>query len=74
MGVGWAESVARNVCTILVEKLEQKRPFGRRWRRLEDNIKIILGKCNTEALNGFIGYSLKESHIVIVDTETTFFC
>jgi hypothetical protein len=43
----WARDVARmgeknNSYRILVEKPEEKRPFGRPRRRLEDNIKMYL--------------------------------
>jgi hypothetical protein len=43
----WAGHVARmrekrNVCRILVGKLEEKRPLGRPKRRWEDNIKMDL--------------------------------
>jgi hypothetical protein len=32
----------RGVQRVLVEKLEGKRPLGRRRRRWEDNIKLVL--------------------------------
>jgi hypothetical protein len=43
--IRWVEHVARmgemrNVCNILVGKLEGKRPLGRPRRRWEDNIRI----------------------------------
>jgi hypothetical protein len=43
--MGWAGHVARmgerrGVCKVLVGRPERKRPFGRPWRRWEDNIKM----------------------------------
>jgi hypothetical protein len=32
----------RNACKILVMKLQEKRSFGRRKRKWEDNIKLVL--------------------------------
>jgi hypothetical protein len=33
-------------------------------------LKLLLQKFDAEALNGFIGYGPKVSHIIMIDTET----
>ena len=51
--LGWAAHVARmeqsrKAYTVLVEKLEGKRPFGRPRRRTEDNIKMDLREVGSD--------------------------
>jgi hypothetical protein len=41
----------RNVCKILVGKPEAKRPFGRRRRRWEDNIRMDFREMGWEGVN-----------------------
>ena len=41
--------LSRNAYRILVGKSEGKRPLGRLRRRLEDNIKMDLGKVGCDA-------------------------
>jgi hypothetical protein len=37
--------VVRNIYKILIGKSEGKKPFGRRSRRWEDNIRIDIREC-----------------------------
>jgi hypothetical protein len=41
----------RNVCNILVEKPDGKRPLGRPGRRWEDNIRLDLGEIEWEVVD-----------------------
>jgi hypothetical protein len=41
----------KSACKILVEKSEERRPLGRPKRRLEDNIKMVLGEIGWDGMD-----------------------
>ena len=47
----WTGPVAGNAFKILIGKPTRKRPLGRPWRRLEDNIRMDLGEIGINAGN-----------------------
>jgi hypothetical protein len=64
--IRWARHVARmgeirNAYTILVEKIEWKRPLGRFKRRWEDNIRMNLREIVWEVWTGCIWHRRRAS-------------